>query len=106
MGRKADLKPGDVVGWLTLLTYRPGSVWLCHCKCGNFTTALTYRLLAGGKVSCGCMRQANKKTVSEYRARQRERYHEKKSGIPPRKTPKQQEVHKPIDVHDIWHRRK
>lgn len=33
--------------------------WLCKCDCGNYTTALSRKLMLGRKTSCGCRMQSD-----------------------------------------------
>jgi len=57
-GRVGNLQ-GKVFHWLTVIdrVMRPSDiqpVWLCQCKCGNFTHIQVGNLIKGGVKSCGC----------------------------------------------------
>lgn len=49
---------GKTFGYLTVIeraeTRHSKTRWLCKCKCGNYTTTITYRLLHNITTSCGC----------------------------------------------------
>jgi hypothetical protein len=52
---------GQVFGRLTVLGKigshpKKGTIWACHCTCGNFTSVPTARLHRGTS-SCGCFRR-------------------------------------------------
>jgi hypothetical protein len=59
MAKFQDLT-GANFGRLTVISYRGKnrngkSVWLCHCSCGNATSAEISQLNAGKVTSCGCL---------------------------------------------------
>ena len=78
-----QLKPGDVVGRLTLeervYRIRPGTnkrrpYWRCVCVCGNKTEPCEYALRKGVSQSCGCRHdELASKRMSKYSADNRER---------------------------------
>ena len=65
-------------------TVKNKTVWRCVCDCGNTTTAVSYHLRKGIKLSCGCLHReassvAARKTNDRYGTDSRRRVSENKS---------------------------
>ena len=48
-------------------TTRGRATWLCKCDCGRETNVPGYSLVSGNTKSCGCRKEATKKTLGERR---------------------------------------
>lgn len=64
MSRTEKVKIGDKFSRLTVIEFigvnkRKQRVWLCKCKCGNYSKVTTGNLLSGKTTSCGCVRLQN-----------------------------------------------
>lgn len=47
------LKPGMVVGQLTVVQHRDGDAWECTCSCGRIVNRLAYNMRTPDMQSCG-----------------------------------------------------
>jgi hypothetical protein len=63
-GPRQTVSPGDRFGRLTLVKFEYGR-WVCHCDCGGITRAMTAKLKADLKKSCGCLKDAARDTNGE-----------------------------------------
>ncbi|QFP93153.1 hypothetical protein [Serratia phage PCH45] len=59
MARKYDIRPGQVYGRLTVVSYAGRNsacikMWECRCECGNRVEVNIYSMVSGRTSSCGC----------------------------------------------------
>ena len=72
IGEVTNVKRNDltdkIFGRLKVLKYshtkNGKAYWLCKCECGNLKTIVSYSLLSGNTISCGCYRKENSKTMN------------------------------------------